>query len=250
MDFYDSKAAVDAMAALQARIKDLEIGNAKLRKEASRLRIMADEDESKLQERELSLLEASDKAQKMLEGASETLVELRRIKKENRLLQKELDELQEQLNDKIQTEKRSEETISAMDKRRKHAKKLIAEYEALFKEILTPPSLDIQMANGITFNNTTITSSTYSFPAVIQTTVQELQTLPFPFRDQKLDKKRQIMGTLLKARDIAARIADEIHELELKKKDAGTVRRIQAEIDVKASHYYVITQAMSRFRFE
>ena len=137
-----------------------------------------------------------------------------------------------------------------MEKRKSHAKKLIVEYEALFKEILTPPSLDLEKVDGITFNNTAITASTYSFPAVIQTTIQEIQTLPFPFREQKLEKKRQIMETLLKARDIASRIADEIHELELKKKDIGTMRRIQAEIDVKASHYFVLTQAMSRFRFE
>ena len=250
MDFYDSKAAVDAMAALQARIKDLEMGNAKLRKEAAKLRILADEDESRLQEREMSLLQASEKAQKMLEGASETLVELRRIRKENRSLQKELDDLQSQLNEKLETERKSESVLNALERRKQNSKKLIAEYEALFKEILTPPALDLDRVNGIVFNNTTVTSSTYSLPAMLQTVVQEMQTLPFPFRTQKLEKKREILTTLLKARDIAARIADEIHELEMKKKDIGTMRRIQAEIDVKAAHYYVITNAMSRFRFE
>ena len=249
MDFYDSKAAVDAMAALQARIKDLEMGNAKLRKEAAKLRILADEDESRLQEREMSLLQASEKAQKMLEGASETLVELRRIRKENRSLQRELDDLQAQLNDKLETEKKSESVLNALERRKQNSKKLIAEYEALFKEILTPPALEIERVNGIVFNNT-VTSSTYSLPAMLQTVVQDLQTLPFPFRTQKLEKKREILTTLLKARDIAARIADEIHELEMKKKDIGTMRRIQAEIDVKAAHYYVITNAMARFRFE
>lgn len=250
MDFYDSKAAVDAMAALQARIKELEEGNAKLRKEASRLRVIADEDESKLQERELSLMEASDRAQKMLEGASETLTELRRIKKENRALEKQLNELQDQLSKKVDAERRSANSLATMEKQRKHAKKLIAEYEALFKEILTPPALNLQRIDGVPFNNTAITANTHSLPATLQTVIQIIQTLPFPFRDQKLEKKREIIVELLKARDISARIADEIHELELQKRDMGNSRRIQAEIDVKASHYYLITQAMSRFRFE
>ena len=248
MDFYDSKAAVNAMAALQSRIKELEIGNAKLRKEAARLKVIADEDETKLQEREISLLEASDKAQKMLEGASDTLVELRRIKKENRKLQKELDQLQHTLNIKLQSEKKSADTLNAIENRKKHAKQLISEYETLFKEILTPPELDLPKGTSIPFNHTTITSSTHSLPATLQTVVQILQTIPF--REQKLDKKREILAELLKARDIAARIADEIHDLELQKKDMISVRRIDAEIEVKASHYYLLTQAMSRFRFE
>ena len=250
MDFYDSKAAVDAMAALQARIKELESGNSKLRKESSKLKVLADQDENEFQDKANSLLQLSENAQVMLDSASETLLDLRRIRKENRMLQKEYDDLQNDLNDKIEADKKLDESITEMEKKKAHAKKLIAEYEALFKEILAPPALDMELSGNVVFNSTTITQTTYSFPATIQTVVQEIQTLPFPFRDQKLDKKRQILSTLLKARDIASRIADEIHELEIKKNDLGGMKRIQLEIDAKATHYHIITQAMSRFRFE
>ena len=250
MDFYDSKAAVDAMAALQARIKELESGNSKLRKEASRLKVLADQDESEFQDKANSLLELSENAQVMLDSASETLLDLRRIRKENRMLQKEFDDLQNELNVKKDAEKKIDDSITEMEKKKVSAKKLMSEYEALFKEILAPPALDLELAGNVVFNSTTITPSTYSFPATIQTVVQEIQTLPFPFRDQKLDKKRQILSTLLKARDIASKIADEIHELELKTKDVGAMKRLQIEIDAKATHYHIITQAMSRFRFE
>jgi len=250
MEYFDSKAAVDAMAALQARIHELEKSNSLLRKETSRLRKIADQDELSMNEKEMALLSASDKAQKMLEGASETLVELRRIKKENRTLKKTLDELHQEYEQRVSKDQKDEECIQTLEKKRTHAKKLIAEYESLFKEILTPPQIDISQTGSIPFNNTTISPTTHSLPATLQTTIQELQTLPFPFRDQKLEKKKEIMDFLMKARDIATRIAEEIHDLELQKSEKGYIRRIQPEIDVKKAHYLLLTQAMARFKFD
>lgn len=249
MDFYDSKAAVDAMAALQNRIRDLEKSNAKLRKETAHLRRIADADESAVTEREASLLEAADKAQKMLEGASETLVELRRIKRENKQLQIQFDELQERLKKKLDIEDKAQNKLTQLSAKRTHAEKLISEYEDLFCEILAPP-FPAGGNGNVPFNNTTISITTHSLPATLQTCVQMLQTLPYPFREQKLEKKREIIAILLNARDIAYKIAEEIHQLELQKLESGAVRRIQAEIDVKATHLNLLTQAMSRFRFE
>lgn len=250
MDYYDSKAAVDAMAALQIRIRELEKGNAALKKECAKLRAVADEDETTLNQREMQLLEASDKAQKMLAGASDTLVELRRIRKENRMLQQQLDNLQKELEDKVKEDKKTEESLNSIETKKNSAKKLIAEYEALFKEILSPPELKLNNNTYIPFNHTTISTVTHSLPATLQQVVQILQSLPFPFRDQKIEKKREIMSSLLYARDIAARLADEIHDLELQKKDSRVSKKIQSEINTKAAHYQLIRSAMSRFKFE
>lgn len=250
MDFYDSKAAVDAMAALQARIKELEKNNARMRKECAHLRSLTDADEESLNDREASLLSAADKAQKMLEGASQTLLELRKVRRENRQLSSRLDDLQKQLTEKLDLEGRARDSLSKLEAKRTHAEHLISEYEDLFCEILSPPNMHLSGTGNVPFNSTTTAITTYSLPATLQTAVQMLQALPFPFREQRLEKKREIIGILLNARDIAYKIADEIHQLELQKCETGVLRRIQAEIDVKSSHLALITQAMSRFRFE
>ena len=250
MEFFDSKAAVDAMAALQERIHELERNNSKLRKEILKLNKIADEDEQSMSEKETSLLTASDKAQKMLEGASDTLIELRRIKHENRNLEKHLNDLQLQYSSMIDQEKKDDEQINSIEKKKSQTKKLIEEYELLFKEILSPTPLNLSNYGQIPFNNTTITSTSHSLPAAIQNVILELQNLPYPFRDQKIEKKKEIIMNLITARDIAGKIAKQIHELEIQKFEKKTLRRIQPEIDSKASQYMLITQAMSRFKFD
>jgi hypothetical protein len=249
MDFFDSKAAVDAMAALQARIRELEKNNAKVRKECARLKSVSETEEVGLNERETNLVAAADKAQKVLEGASETLIELRRVRHENKHLQAQLDGLQKQLSEKLDREERTKGSISKLTTRKQNIERLIAEYEALFCEVLSPPNFNLNGSGNVPFNNTTISVTTHSLPATLQTCIQMLQTLPFPFRDQKLEKKREIVAVLLNARDIACKMAEEIHRLEVEKLECGSVRRIQAEIDVKSSHLGLLCQAMSRFRF-
>ena len=249
MDFYDSKAAVDAMAALQARIRELEKNNSKIRKECQRLRTIAESDENTLNEREASLMNAADKAKQMLEGASESLVELRKVRHDNRQLQKYLEELQNQLTEKLDQESKAKAKLLRLTDRRDNAEKLLKEYEDLFCEILSPPNVQLNGQGTIPFTST-ISVTTHSLPATLQTAVNMLQTLPFPFRDQKLEKKREIISILLNARDIAFKIQEEIHQLELQKLESGSIRRIQAEIDVKSAHLHLLTQAMCRFRFE
>jgi len=250
MDFYDSKAAVDAMAALQARIKELERGNARVRRECTRLRSLTGNTDASLGDREANLINAADKAREMLEGASETLVELRRMRRENRELAARLSDLQSQLTAKLDGDARRQTRSSGLEAKRDNAERLISEYEELLAEILSPPVMPLSGADSVPFNSTIASITTYSLPATLQTAVKMIQTLPFPFRRQKLEKKREIVAVLVGARDITFKIANEIHALELQKCETGVVRRVQAEIDVKTAHLRMIAQAMARFRFE
>jgi hypothetical protein len=250
MDFYDSKAAVDAMKALQDRIRELEKSNARVRKECAQMRSLVEADTSTLGDREASLIAAADKAQKMLDGASETLVELRRIRRENRELQRRANELKQQVEERQIQEEAAHEKLEKMAGRRENAERLITEYEELFCELLSPPNFALTGHTTVPFNHTTISVTTHSLPATLQTCVQMLQTLPVPFRDQKLDRKRDIITLLLNARNISYKMAEEIHRLELQLSESGNPRRIQAEIDVKSSHLQLVTQAMLRFRFD
>jgi hypothetical protein len=250
MDFYDSKAAVDAMKALQDRIRDLEKYNSKVRKECAQMRALVENDEQTLNDREASLVSAADKAQKMLDGASQTLVELRRVRRENRELEKRAAELTDLVEAKRQLEAAEHQKVAKVSGRRENAERLISEYEALFCELLSPPNFALTGHATVPFNHTTISVTTHSLPATLQTCVQMLQTLPVPFRDQRLEKKREIIALLLNARTIAYKMAEEIHGLELQLGEVGSQRRIQAEIDVKSAHLALVSQAMQRFRFD
>ena len=134
--------------------------------------------------------------------------------------------------------------------KQKNVERLISEYEDLLIDILSPPESIIKLEGNVPFNSTTASVCSYSLPATLQHTVQCLQTLPYPFRDQKLDRKREIVQILMNARDIASRIADEIENLLTQQKTVCNTKRIQSEINVKAAHLRLLIQGMNRFRFE
>jgi hypothetical protein len=237
------------MAALQARIRELEQENAKIRKDCAEMRADLDRDVRTLDEREASLLSAAEKAQKMLDGASATLVDLRRVRRENRQLQAGVDDVARDLQVKLELDAKSQEQLSKLLNRRESAERLIAEYEDLFCELLSPPNFALTGQPSVPFNHTTISITTHSLPATLQTAVQMLQSLPSPFREQKLEKKREIIGILLNARNIAYKMAEEIHELELQMCEGGNLRRIQGDVEVKSNQLALVIQAMTRFRF-
>jgi hypothetical protein len=248
MDLYDSKAAVKAMAALQARIHELERTRDKIRKECLRLKSISEIDEVSLNDREIYLATAADTAQKMLEGASETMTELRTARNGNKELKRELSGLQKQLSIKLDRESESKRNIVKLMSKKQDAERLISEYEALFYEVLSPPCFRLDGLGSVPFNSR-IALTTHSLPATLQTVIRMLQTLPFPFRDQGWEKKRDIILVLLNAKDVACKMAEELHRLEMEKIETGSVRRVQAEIEVKSTHLGLLCQAMSRFRF-
>jgi hypothetical protein len=140
--------------------------------------------------------------------------------------------------------------LSKLTRRRENVETFIAEYEALFGELLSPPNFGLSAHASVPFNHTTSSVTTHSLPATLQTCIQMLQTLPVPFRDQKLEKKREIIAISLNGRNFAYKMAQEIDRLELQLYDGGSQRRIQTEIDVKSGHLALVTQGMSRFKFE
>ncbi|OHT03106.1 hypothetical protein TRFO_06744 [Tritrichomonas foetus] len=246
-DFYDSRAAVDAMAALQQKIHDLEIETGQLRKESAQLRSIVESNEQHVNEKNEMLSREADKTQKMLESASETLIELRRIKAENRKLQSHLNSLKEEIERKEKAQKTEYDKILGQENDAKHAELLEQEIEELFSLLLTPPDFPIEKTKNITFNPTIISITTYSLPATIQTVVQYLHNLPFPFCDQKYRVKREIVTTLMTARNMCCKLMDEIHQLEIQKAKTAAKKKIQKDIDSKMSYLAVLTQAMAKF---
>jgi hypothetical protein len=186
----------------------------------------------------------------MLDGASATLVDLRRVRRENRELQSRFDNLTRDLQHKLEVDARSQEQLLKLSNRRESAERLIGEYEDLFSELLSPPNFVLTGQPSVPFNHTTISVTTHSLPATLQTAVQMLQSLPTPFRDQKLVKKREIIGIVVNARKIAFKMAEEIHQLQLQLCEGANLRRIHAEIEVKSNHLALVIQAMTRFRFD
>lgn len=246
-DFLDSRAAVEAMAALQEKMKELEAENDGLRKEVVRLRGVVENSENELAEREKAMTREAERAQKMLESAAETLVELRRIRIENRTLESQIDHLELQLRDKMAKEKARQSKIEASLGSARHKELLESELEDLFALLLSPPEYSFDEKMNVKFNPTIKSVTTYSLPANIQTVVQYIQNLPVPFSAQRIGIKKDIVNTLMKGRAICCKLIEDIHKLELSKLSTKATRQVQGDIDAKKAQLFLLMTTISKF---
>jgi hypothetical protein len=248
-DLHDSKAAVDAMAALQLRIEDQESRNSALRKEAASLRALAQERESLNAQREQLLSREADKTQKMLESASETLIELRRLRLENRRLQDEYSDLRRRLQLRRDAKSRRQQATTSVLSDLRHKELLESEIEELFALLLSPPEFSFDGRPNIAFNRTIASATSHSMPVALQAVLRCLQSIPGPFRAQRLRTKREIVREMGQARAICCKLIEEVHGLETSRLGVAAKRRVQAEIDSKLTQLYLLSQAIARFSF-
>jgi hypothetical protein len=247
--FHDSQVAVEAMAALQTKIKELQSENDGLRQQATELRTLAQERESLNLQRDQTMAREADKAQQMMESAAETMIELRRIRTENRHLENELGKLRIKLTTRQQAEAKYKREVDSSLADLKHSELLQSEIEELFAMLLSPPEFPFEGRMNVVFNQTIKSITTHSLPATLQTVLCYLQRLPTQFREQKPAVKKEIVRGLRQARDICCRMVSEIHMLEISKLGVGAKKRVQGEISAKTAQLYVLSQAMGRFTF-
>jgi FtsZ-binding cell division protein ZapB len=247
--FDDSKAAVDAMAALQLRIEDLESRNGALRKEAASLRTLAQERESLNAQRDQLLSREADKTQRMLESASETLIELRRIRLENRQLRDEYADLRRRLQLRRSAESRKQQTTANVLSDLRHKELLGSEIEELLGLLLSPPEFSFDGRPNVVFNAMIASVTSHSMPVTLQAVLRHLQSIPSPFRAQRLKTKRDTVRAMAQARAICCKLIEELHELETSRLGVVAKRRVRAEIDGKLAQLYLLSQAMARFSF-
>ena len=245
-DFLDSKTAIQAMAALQDKVRDLESETGQLRKKVTRLRAIVDNSQSELAAREEALSNEADKTEKMLESASETLVELRRLRIENRQLELYLNDLEVKLRDKVKREDGKRKKLEASVDDSEHAEFLLSELEDLFALLLSPPEYDFEKKMNVNFIPTIKSITTYSLPANIQTVIQYLQQLPMPFSAQRTETKREIVKALLKGKAMCCKLIDDIYKLESTKMTPGAQRQAKKTIEAKKSQLYLLITTMSR----
>lgn len=241
-----SQAADDAIQCLKERIKILRKENKMLVEKCAKARYEAEVEEKNRAIRNNRYFNASESVKKLLIGARDVLDNLRETRKLNKKLTKELDDINEELHKKINGDIRIEDYESNMFERKMYLNQLLMDYEALFKDTLLPKDIILSKKNKcFTIIEQITVSSYHSLPNKIKELVDYIYSLPLPLRDQPLDIKRKIIRTLLKINEFAMDLASKIYELELKEADSVTAKRLEAEIKMKISQYYLIKRIIS-----
>jgi hypothetical protein len=201
-------------------------------------------------ERENLLSEEADHIQKMLESASETLIELRRIRLENRQLEDRLRNLQSRLEQRLNDESKEKQRNDRALLDDRELELLESELTDLFLLLLSAPEFKLDAMKNLTFNHTIASVACHSMPATVQTVIHYLQNLPVPFKIQKLGIKREIIQAMVQARIICGKLMEDIHQLEISRYGVIARRRINGEVEAKATQLRLLCQEMGRFTLD
>lgn len=242
---------VEAMAALQKRIHDLEEANGLFRRESALLRLQLNSMTHEQTDTEEKMLYEADDTLMMLESASEALKDLRRLKRENRLLRSAKDDLNQQLGKVLRQNSEIKAKVTAIKAKTSELESLQKEYDAMIIDVLTP-KIDIQPSKcvklDIDFMHNLGARQTHSMPAKLQTLLQELKTLPSDFSAQRIGTKQQIVAALSTGKSMIESMLFEIEQMRMEGSTPNAQKRLQPKIETKMNHIAVLNKTMERFR--
>lgn len=250
LDLDELKSYSDLISELKDKIKIMQDENMALKKECDRLKDEAREEENNLKNKTQETSNISEKAKKRLDQAKEIIIELNRVKNENKKLETQLEVMCRELSYKFKDNIDKKNAIMSLEERKQVYRHIISDYEDLFSEMFVPPKLISKRKPRVTFVDLQRPFEQDRIPTKIQRIIRTLETLPIPFISQKIEVKREIMQKLAAVGEFANRISEEIHKLEERKVDKIVARRIQAEIDTKTFQYNLIRTAVMKVRMK
>ncbi|OHS99628.1 hypothetical protein TRFO_33861 [Tritrichomonas foetus] len=236
-----------AIKALQERVHELESANGAYRREIALLRLKLNDNILRQEENHGNNMYDVDNTVQMLSSASETLKELRQIKRENRFLVEESSKLEKQLGKLLRENNEIAAQNSIISNKLKKCQELQSSYETFILQILTPSQIQRNVKLDIIFVNSAMTKITHSMPAKMQMLIKKLRSLPPDFNAQRIETKRKIIQTLLETRDLIDELNYEIEELKQTSLTEGALKRSRPQIETKQNYVAVLIQESNRF---
>jgi hypothetical protein len=229
------------LSLLKERARNLEARNARLRRRVQKLRKM-DRDYASVCEKDRRLADViAQRGRMLLENASDVILELRSVTNENQCLRKELDCLRDQLAKGINEDQSFLDRSRWMACKKRKICALIEDYERLLTDICSSP-LDSSLDPPL-FSSAAMPLVTHSLPATVQHVVQIIEDLPIRLNSQTLEKRRESMEILGRARCIAVKMAEEINLISI---GSRCDRRSQDDIGTKQAYLTLLCRAISK----
>ena len=238
----------DAIAALQARVRELEDANGAYRREITLLRLRLSETTRSQTSTEEHMLFQADNTAQMLESASEALKDLRQLRRENRMLKDAKQDIEKELGKLLRENSELKAKAAVMSQKTRELTDLEHEYESMILDVLTPapPGKDVKL--NIQFMHSSVAKETHSLPAKLQMLLNQLHRFPTDFSGQRIGMKKQIIEALEDGKEMIDTLNFEIEQLKGNMKGPNRQKRLKPEIDTKMNHIAVLQHTMNRFR--
>jgi DNA repair exonuclease SbcCD ATPase subunit len=246
MDEPSSDAAVAAIRALQDRIKELEQDRETLQCEVDSLKIQAENHARDYRAREQELIDATNRAQDMIDQATPTMREISQARAEHQAILDEMAAIENRLHS---TDDGDSDSVVERLKAVNSSKSNVADYQLLLRDIFTSTSFPVASRILSSPEIQKIPLDPDLLPHPLRDVVERLAALPTEFRRQPVPTKRAIFQGLICSIEMSFDLANKIRAFERQKFKSTTPRRIGIDIHNLAVQLYVLEYYVKRFSF-
>ena len=241
----DEFSIIETMKILQKHASDLESANRQFRREISvyRRKINSLQDEN--QNNDVNIYDQVTKTNQMIAAATETLRDIRILKRENHSLASEIKSAEKELNDLLADNLNLSKEINITSLHLDQDKKIVEHYNSFLLQILLPQHSK-QGKITVKFNSAVKTTNILNHSSKMQTLLQELKQLPNSFNSQPLNIKESMIKTLCSAKETINTLQ---FEMGLLKQKRIINQYTASQINEKEQYISVIAQAMNRISF-
>lgn len=244
-----SRAAVAAIAALQQRVRDLEIQSDRLEDERSELTREMQTRLTTRAIREKAMDDATDRARQMLSSASTALIQIREARAETAHLKKQIEEMERLIQTQGAKAKRSAARYRGSKQGISGLWQKLAEYEQLLNDVLVPPPQAAHLSVEEIALISTCENDPEILPPVLAKALAALQERPKEFGTQTIVEKRRTVQALTTAKATVADLTARIKNLQYQKFASSEPRKFEAEIRRLATHRLILSNEMQKFTF-
>ena len=244
-----SRAAIAAIAALHARVRELEKEQMDIISEMDKYKIKINTRDEMVQQRALLLDSAADKAKEMLSYVTECNHDRVVARDRNKKLKKNIS--------------KAKKTIASFDPNEEEQKRAhrqtvktelsnilqkVSDYEILLSEYVKPVPSSCSPEGALRL---AVSDGDASLLPQPQRMVLEcLQKLPKDFKSQTVEEKKDTIQLLTIAKNYTRELARQIKELELEQINTQEPDRFDSEIKKIAAQHLLISTEMNKFNFE
>jgi DNA-binding transcriptional MerR regulator len=245
-----SQAAVNAIAALQRKVKALQDEGATLAAEKALLEEESRTRRAAFEEHELALREATAKAEQMLKDVAAAVQENEEAFDENRRLKSEIGSLEKDIRAERSAERSLKGSAKQLRAQASRLSTLVDEYECLLAQFLgLPPHRSF-----LTDDEVTAILSRRDNPDLILPEfgpiLSELGQMPPDISSQDMTTKEETAHALAHAMSAVTDLNSHIRCIELQMSDPSAPKQDQAEIHRLSSTMVLISDVIIQFHFD
>jgi uncharacterized phage infection (PIP) family protein YhgE len=244
-----SEAALASISELQKRIRLLEYDNRNLRTEYESLRDQLAHQESEFASRATDLSSANARAEEMLSNVSNLLKQIGADRRLNAGVKEQIARSElihgKQRRKNARLKKEFSDLLQALS----DSSAQVARQESILGDILAPPKQSAVLSAEEVLLLTSGEVPDDLMPPELADLHEKLRELPKIFHVQELEKKREVVDALARAKTVAQQLSVKIRFLEKRKFASSAPRHIQNNAKTLARRQCVICNDMKQFNF-